>query len=277
MRDQVHLALAADTLTLCWVQAPPRRGWLARLRRRVSPATPPAQSRTVQAAFDSLNELAGALEQAWSSLRKQVPAGLDAADFLVQLGLTHARLGLLHQVQDGHPATAAAVIERYVRAWVQQMWRLDPASLIVRWQRLGHGPTLLISCIDFAVYSLLEAFTQRHRLRFVSCKPAVLSALELSPSATGSGAAPRILVWTEPSAVAARSPLVQLIHCAHAQPHALWRGWLPARDQATTSDEALQGAIRRFCAAYAPDTHVPLVLRHWDHSMPPQESSRANP
>lgn len=217
------------------------------------------------------------MEQAWSGLRELVGADMGTAAFSAQLGLSHARLGLLHLGQDGQSAMAAAVIDSYVRVWIQQMWRVDPASQIVRWERVAKTPKLLISSIDLRVYSLLEAFTQRHRLRFISCKPAVLSAPELAAASSESSDASRLVVWTEPSATAVRSPLVQLMHCKNGQTVALWRGWVPAQEQENSSDTALDGAVRRFCAAYAPDQKTALVARHWEHTRREHLWSQAAP
>lgn len=264
MRDQLFLALAGDTLTLHLAQAPQPRGWLARLRRRASPETASA-ARGKQSVSLAIEQLSGTLDQAWAALRKLVPQGIQGADLSVQLGLTHTRLGLLHQAGEGGIETRNAVIDGYVQAWMRQMWGVDPATQIIRWDRLENGQGILISCIDRLAYAELEAFAQRHGLRFVSCKPAVLDALESPSSAQGN--ASRLLVWTEPSAMARRSPLVQLLHCTGTQPLALWRGWVPSSENADTPDASLHGAVHRFIAANGMKKEAPLVFKHWDQTM----------
>lgn len=273
MREQLFLALSGDTLTLHWVQAQRPQGWLARLRRRALPPAASTQPRASHTVSLPIGQLDATLEQAWASLKKLVPQDLHGADLSVQLGLAHARLGLLHLVREGGIGAKPAAIDGYVQAWIRQMWGVDPSTQIIRWDRMENGHDLLISCIDRSVYSELEAYAQRHGLRFVSCKPAVLNALESSGPIASHHNTPRTLIWTEPSATAQRAPLVQLLHCTGAQLSALWRGWVPAPEHRDTSDTILHGAIRRFNAAHLVKMDAPLVFKHWDPTMLTHQSS----
>jgi hypothetical protein len=276
MRDQLLLALSGDTLTLHWVQVQRPQGWLARLRRHAASPVASTQPRASHTISLPIGQLSATLEQAWGSLKLLVPQDLHGADLSVQLGLAHARLGLLHQAQEGSIETKPAAIDSYVQAWIRQMWGVDPATQIIRWDRMENGHDLLISCIDHSVYTELEAYAQRHGLRFVSCKPAVLNALESPGPTAGHHNTPRTLIWTEPSSTAQRAALVQLLHCTGTQPSALWRGWVPAPEHTDTSDTILHGAIRRFNAAHLMKIDAPLVYRHWEHAAPKHQSTGAH-
>lgn len=276
MRDQLFLALTGDTLTLQWVQAQRSQGWLARLRRRAASPAASMQPRASHTISLPIGQLSATLEQAGISLKQLVPQDLHGADLSVQLGLAHTRLGLLHQAQENDIGTKPSAIDGYVQAWIRQMWGVDPATQIVRWDRMENGHDLLISCIDRSVYVELEAYTQRHGLRFVSCKPAVLNVLESSGPAADHHNTPRTLIWTEPSTTVRRAPLVQLLHCTGTQPSALWRGWVPAPEHTDAPDPILLGAIRRFNAAHVMKIDAPLIFRHWEQAAPKHQPTGAH-
>lgn len=271
MRSQLSLALTGETLTLRLSPAERPSGWLARLRYLARWRTNRHPRHPVHKAADQvlslpLGQLGETLEQAWAALHKWAPQDLDALDLSVQLGLAYTRLGLLHLPAESGTESRSTVIDGYVQAWIRQMWGVDPAAQILRWDRVEGGNDILISCIDRPVFVELEAFAQRHGLRFVSCKPAVLNALDLSNPSAENEATSRTLVWTEPSATAQRASQVQMLHCVGAQPRALWRGWIPAPEGADTPDDALQGAIRRFSAMSSVKVDAPLVFKKWDQS-----------
>lgn len=281
MRDQLSLALTGEILTLTLSQAERPRGWSARLRGLLNRT--PDQAHTDRArAADKLVvtrpvfQLSATLEEAWASLKKQGTQDSPAVDFYVQLGLTHARLGLLHLSEEGTGPAKPVALDAYVQAWVRQMWGMDPATQIIRWDRLEHGGGILISCIDRSVYIELETFARQHGLRFVSCKPAVLSALDLSAPTGENDAALSVIAWTEPSTAARRAPLVQLLHCQGSQPKALWRGWLPAPEAIDESDNDLHGALRRFMAAGKLPMNAPAVFMHWDQVLQPPRATGAS-
>lgn len=281
MRDQLSLALTGEVLTLTLSQAERPRVWSARLRSLLNRAPSQVHSDGARAANKlvitrPVGQLSVTLEEAWTTLKKQGTQASSALDFSVQLGLAHARLGLLSLPEEsGMPARPVA-LDAYVQAWVRQMWGMDPASQIIRWDRLEHESGILMSCIDRSVYDELETFTQRHGLRFVSCKPAVLSALELSAPTGESDAASSVIIWTEPSAAARRSPLVQLLHCHGSQPKALWRGWLPAPDAIDESDNDLHGALRRFMTAGKLPMDAPAIFMQWDQALQPPRPTGAS-
>lgn len=281
MRDQLSLALTGEILTLTLSQAERPRGWLARLRSLLDRA--PGQAHTSRArsadklvVTRSVGQLSATLEEAWASLNKQGTPYDSALDFSVQLGLAHARLGLLHLSEEGGVPAKPAALDAYVQAWVRQMWGMDPAAQIIRWDRLEHGGGILISCIDRSVYVELETFARGHGLRFVSCKPAVLSALDLSAPTGENDAASSVIAWTEPSTAARRAPLVQLLHCHGSQPKALWRGWLPAPEANDESDNDLHGALHRFMAAGKLPMDGPAVFMHWDQVLQPPRATGAS-
>lgn len=216
--------------------------------------------------------LDNALEQAWEGLRKIHAASLDGSNFEVHLGLTHTRLGLLF-LADAHLASITSRVgDAYTQAWVGQMWNIDPASQIIRWQMLENRQKLLISCVDRQLFEGLEAFSRRHSIRFASCKPALLTALNevdrQSDIAGDSATGATTLIWTEASITARRSSVVQLLRYEGAQLQALWRGWVTPPTSSDGPDDALQGAIRRFLACHQSLPGEVLRYRHWPSLFP---------
>lgn len=290
MRPQLLLALAGDQLALTLRQPAQPRGWGARLRTLLPARRLPVQATAARPATTTqltvelpAGRLAETLEPAWSALQKQHAQTLQGVNLSVQLGLAHARLGLLQLPQEGDAPSKAAVIDGFARAWIQQMWGMDPATQIIRWDWVGDSSDILLSCIDRAVFDELQAICRRHGLRFVSCKPAVLNALDSPHAPTGKrhiaateSAAETTLVWTEPSSSARRASLVQLLHCTGSQPKALWRGWLPAPSSSDEPDEALHGAIRRFTAASRLPANTPLEFMHWAQAAQPPRPAGAS-
>lgn len=281
MRSRLSLALTGEALSLSLSQAERPHGWLYRVRSLAGRIPIPAPANQASPASNHVvtlpvTLLGETLEDAWAILQKQALQDLRALELSVQLGLAHARLGLLHQSEESRVGTRPAAIEGYVQAWIRQMWGMDPATQIIRWDRVGSGNDILISCIDRSIFVELEAFAQRHDLRFVSCNPAVLSAMDLPLQSSVRNNAPCTLVWTESSATAQRAPLVQILHCAGSQPWALWRGWIPAPEHGDESDTALHGAIRRFGATSPLTMDAPLVFKHWDPAMQPSRSAGAS-
>lgn len=290
MRAQLLLALTGDQLALTLSQPAQPRGWGARLRTLLRTRRLPAQATaarpaaTTQLTVDlTTGPLTETLEPAWSALQKQLAQTPEELDLSVQLGLAHARLGLLQLAEESGTPTKAAAIEGYAKAWIQQMWGMDPATQIIRWDRVENSSAILISCIDHAVFDELQAFSRRRGLRFVSCKPAVLNALESPHPSTGKkhkaateSARETTIVWTEPSSSDRRASLVQLLHCTGSQPKALWRGWLPTPASSDEPDEALHGAIRRFRAASRLPENTPLEFMHWAEAAQPPRAAGAS-
>lgn len=277
MRFLLSLALYSDHLSLFMSEADSRGGWGAALRallRRGASQRQPTNASigaSTQLSVEFAPEkLSIALEQAWSTATTKHPQAVKNADLSVHLGLAHARLGLLPLVEEGGPHLTKEAIDSYVQAWVGQMWSLDPATQVIRWEVTDAGDHALISCINRDVYRELESFAHRHDLRFFSCTPAVLSAMRLAapPSRRGSSAAKQsgesvITVWSEPTSTGQRASLVQLIHHIGSKPQALWRGWLPAQESSSAPEDALQGALRRFMVACKLPASTGVEWVHW--------------
>jgi hypothetical protein len=161
-------------------------------------------------------------------------------------------------------ALPAATREAYAQAWVMQMLHLNPATQIIRSQSLADAHKMLISCVDRTVFDALQTFSQRHGLRFASCRPAVLSALT-GPRGAGNQSenalAALTVVWTEPGAETARGNCIQLLRFKDRQLTASWRGWAPLVTEGP--DAALEGALKRFQARHAADTGDVVKHLHW--------------
>ncbi|WP_143762912.1 hypothetical protein [Ramlibacter tataouinensis] len=204
-----------------------------------------------EAAFNARN-LPPALERLLTP--QEGGFGLADMELAVQVGLTHSRLGLMRTSM----AVAATDRDEYVRAWIRQMWSIDPASQITRWAKVGRDQDLLVSGVDRAVFECIDAFASRTGMRFVSCRPAALSMLEMHGSSATSN--DQLFVWTEPAHNAPRTELVMLTHGRGDHLRAVWRGWIPASER----DEALAGAVARFAAAHAITPDVAIHQVHWD-------------
>jgi hypothetical protein len=200
------------------------------------------------------------LDLAAARLRSRLASDLRGLPLEVQLGLEHAHFGLLALEDGGAGAPRAAMRDTYAQAWVRQMLHLDPAAQVVRWQVSPDGRKLLISCVDRQVFDALQAFSDAQGLRFVSCRPAVLSAVSAvrAPAAAGD-ARGLTVVWTEAGRHAARFGSVQLLRFEQGLLSATWRGWVPAAACAGLEpDEALAAAVRRFGARAA----TPGITQH---------------
>ena len=191
----------------------------------------------------SADALRPQLDQAMAQLQTSHDGPLGGLDLEVQLGLDHARIGLMMLGEVSATALSADAREAYAQAWVKQMLHLDPATQMIRWQILADAHMLLISCVDRRVFEVLSDFALQHRLRFASCRPAVLSAVSSEREAT----ADLTVVWTEAGTGPLRSGSVQLLRFEGGQLSSTWRGWAPC-PAADGADDALEGAVRRFHA-----------------------------
>ena len=198
------------------------------------------------------------LEQAMEQLQAVHSGPLSGLDLEVQLGLDHARIGLMMLGDVSATALSSDARETYARAWVKQMLHLDPETQLVRWQILADAHKLLISCVDRRVFEVLSDFALQHRLRFASCRPAVLSAVSPEREAP----AGLTVVWTEAGAGASRSGSVQLLRFEGNQLSSAWRGWAPCAS-ADGNDDALEGAVRRFHARNNASAAEIVRRLHW--------------
>lgn len=276
MKQTLVLTLTGEQVTLEVVKpaaAPGLRGFrgaFLRLRKLASPSTTLERVACVEhLAQITSDSLPSALEQVWTLLRNTYSASVDGSGFEVHVGLAHARLGLLVLADTGAKPLTASALDAYAKAWVRQMWDIDPTTQIIKWQALEDKNKLLISCVDRQVFDGLAAFSHRHSLQFVSCKPALLTALKTyndekktaRSNAAITGAT--TLVWTEASSLATRSSVVQLLRYEGAHLQALWRGWLTPPIAPDGPDDVLDGAIRRFLASNNAQPGDTLRRHHW--------------
>lgn len=272
MKHKLVLSLTADRLGLGLVQCAPARGLpdLLRqlLRRRSAPAAAAPQqvlARTDVTAPVTPATLVPALLQAMMRLKAMHPASLAGIDLEVQLGMRHARLGLLVLADSLAASPSASTCEAYAQAWARQMWRLDPQQQIMRWEVLDDMKKILISSTDRQLLGVLDEFSRQQGLRFVSCKPAVLCALRSpaqpghEPPATGR----MTLVWTEAGRNAQRASNVQMLRFEGAQLTSIWRGWVTPQSDTDQGDDALEGALRRFQAHQQAQAGDELRRLHW--------------
>jgi hypothetical protein len=264
MKAKLALSLTGNQVLLEFMPAP--KGALLKLMRAAwpwakaetipKPRTP--VTFTLSADFTG-PEFQSNLDEAVARLEigeGPLPSGLELE---VQLGLTHAHIGLM--VLDDVAATAltAATRETFAQAWVARMLHLDPARQIVRWQILADPRKLLISCVDRNLFEALGEFAQRRRYRFSSCRPALLSTI--AAQRQNESASALTIVWTEPGTSAARSSSVQLLRFENRQLTATWRGWAPLVVEGV--DSALEGALRRFGARHSAQADETVKRLHW--------------
>src|SRR5438105_775243 len=219
MKPKLTLSLATGQMVLEVVHAP--AGRMRRLLDAVLPArkahvpagTQPALTRVALSGAMGAANLRPRLEQAMVQLKTRHHRAVTGLDLEVQLGLEHARIGLMVLEDVAATALTAGARETYAQAWAAQMLHLDAATQIVRWQILADPHKLLISCVDRGVFETLSAFAGQHGLRFASCRPAVLYAIAAQRDATAESepTAGLTVLWTESGADAARSNSVQLL------------------------------------------------------------------
>jgi hypothetical protein len=188
------------------------------------------------------------LGQALSDLQAQHADALAGTPLDVQLGLDHARIGLVDLSGVALSSLTAKNCDTYAHAWVEQMLHLHPSTAVIRWELLEQSQKLLVSCVGRIVIDALTEFSSNSGLRFSSCRPAVLSLLDCYQALgvrTDSVPA-RDLAWTEATADGGRSSKVQLLRLQGRHLSALWRGWVPAVPSRDGNDLALDEAIGRF-------------------------------
>jgi hypothetical protein len=260
MKPKLALSLASNRLVLELVRPTPgplRRQLAALLPGRGAPTKAELRLSLAKVAFAGelgIAQLNSRLELAIAELHVKHADPLAGLHLEVQLGLEHAHIGLTELQDVVATSLPASTREAYAQAWVTQMLHLDPATQIIRSQSLADAHKMLISCVDRAVFDVLQAFSQRHGLRFASCRPAVLSLLT-GPRGAGNQSenalAALTVVWTEPGTETARGNCIQL----------LWRGWAPLVTEGP--DAALEGALQRFQARHAAETGDVVKHLHW--------------
>jgi hypothetical protein len=216
------------------------------------------------------------LDHAYAGLVLGLEHPLKSTELVVQVGLTHARLGMMRIAQSDRTALRKSDVDEYVHAWVQQVWAVSLKSQVVRWDRSANEDTVLVSCIDRSVFQVLDDFSKRHSLKFSSCIPAVLHLLQETEVATtsdalavqDSGKHASTIAWTEHHSTQARSSLVQLVHVEDKHPVAMWRGWIPPETKDNAFDAPLQGAIHRFLSAISRPIDGPVIHSRWLSHLP---------
>lgn len=165
----------------------------------------------------------------------------------VQLGLDHARIGLVDLSGVSPAALTAGNCDAYAQAWVAQMLHLDASTPIVRWALHELPQKLLVSCVGRQIVDALANSCAQSGLKFSSCRPAMLSALKRQTrDPRAEPAADLTLVWTEVDAQGGRSGGVQFLRWHNKHLSALWRGWVPRSPSEGGNDLALEEAITRF-------------------------------
>lgn len=182
---------------------------------------------------------------------------LAGACLHVELGMDHARVGLMHLREGEGARLAPKALEAYIHGWMQQALHLEPADHVVRWQVLRDPHYVLASFVDGAVYTALLEFAGEHRLRFASCLPALLVPIRQARRGVTD-----TLVWTEGTAEH-RDPCVQMLRFERGQLRASWRGWLPPGNASEAADHELESALQRFHAYSGSPADTPTARTHW--------------
>lgn len=276
MKHKLTLALARTQLLMEVVRSAPSGGLHGLLRSLPFSGRVPSEGAAPQVvARAALSgsiplDLRSRLKQAMADLISSYDGRLNGLQFEVRLGLDHARIGLMVLEDVAATALSGGTREAYAQAWVKQMLHLDPDTQVIRWQVMADARKLLISCVDRPVFETLRDLALEHRLRFVSCRPAVLSAIGAQQEVKAASKASRGLtvVWTEAGVDAVRSQSVQLLRFEGARLSSAWRGWVPSSPDSNGGDEALEGATHRFLAhnLAQPDDAVSHV--HWPSIAP---------
>jgi hypothetical protein len=269
MKPQLALSLVSGRMLLDVVPPAPSRGIRSVLGALIPGRTAHLQSsspqptRPLSATYAGMEDMSLALEDLVAQLSAKPGQSMVGADLEAQLGLDHSYIGMMSLADVPATTLTSATLSSYARAWIAQMLHLDPATQIVRQRILNDPRKVLISCVDRAVFEVLQNFSLQHKLRFRSCRPAVLSIVTAEQEA-GQGATDqsgRTVVWTELDANGHRTNRVQLVRLVGKELAAAWRGWVPA-PEGDAADAQLEAAVRRFEACYSDDSgHVRAHLR----------------
>jgi len=206
--------------------------------------------------------LADALAMAASDLLRQ-GARLERACLEAQLGMGHARVGLMRLATSDKGPVPAALLQTYVAGWVQQMLHLSPDTQLIRWQVLRDPRCVLVSCVERSAIAALLRFADDHKLKFTTCLPAAMLAVR-----EGRQLGSRTLLWTE-GIGNQRDACLQMFRFEHGQPSASWRGWVALSPGALPLDAEADAALRRFHAGHAAPAEHETLHRHWPLSSAP--------
>lgn len=205
------------------------------------------------------------LGRAFSELQLQYGEALRGVPLDVQLGLDHARIGLVDLSGVSRDAQTTGNCDTYAHAWVAQMLHLDASAALIRWQLLDQSRKLLVSCVARQIVATLTDFCVQYGLRFSSCRPAVLAALDRlhARDARPDPLLVRDVAWTEAAADGGRSGKVQLLRLQGRQLSALWRGWVPPSEARGSKDISLDEAIGRFQRVNSPGSLAAVECVVW--------------
>ena len=252
----MHLDLMITPDSVKLVAQPPRRGWRsifggAETGTGMAPLPPvlvPLEQRGV----------GQAIEEALDLLGESAGSAVDGCDVSASLGMSTSRVGILSVSKTAR----ANLSEQQIHGWIRQIWAIDPAEQVVRWQADDRQGNVLVSCIDRLAYDGLVQTCNKRKLRLRSCKPALLGMLqEKIAGATGES----ILVCTEPLRSGRRAGAVQLVHVRASSAVAAWRGWLPTQGS-EMHDAGVLGAVQRFAHGLRIAEEVPVHCLHWSQA-----------
>jgi hypothetical protein len=256
MKPRLALSLGSAHLTAELIRPAKGRGVRSLFGTILGQGRPSAsQGEQIAARIDltcaiTADLLPAAIEQALGEMKAEGHAAIRGIELVVQLGLAHAWIGLMVLKEMSATALTSSAHEAFTQAWVSQMLHLDPETQIIRSQILSDARTLLISCVDRNIFQSLQESALEHKLRFTSCRPAVMSAIasrkiEVVKKGRAAGTDATV-VWMEAGLGDSRVSTVQLLHFRGNQLHSTWRGWVPPAAPIQAHDVALEGAVRRF-------------------------------
>lgn len=245
MKPRLSLSVGSTWLAASLTRT---RGWLR------------SSSEVLQLPHQDFDASIGGLSGALAGIAAELQAAdvaLRGAGLQVELGMAHARIGLMHLREGEGARLGPKALESYVSGWMQQAMHLQPAEHIVRWQVLRDPHFVLASFVDKQAYAALLAFAEEHRLKFLSCIPAILG-----PVRQARAGATETLVWTE-GAGTLRDPCVQMLRFERGQLQASWRGWLPPASTAAGAQAELESALQRFQAYAGGPAGAEVARTHW--------------
>lgn len=235
--------IAGSSLLLQLHVATHRRqsAWLSSLIKTRTTQTEPTANPIAQAQSalgTGSGGLRQALDAAFALLRAASERPLVGARLEAQLGLAHARFGVLELADVDARTLPRDTQKAYVHAWVRNMLHLDPDAQLVRWQVQRGGSSVLVSCISEEAYGTLSIFCSEHGLAFTSCTPAALAVTRAEYQRKAVS-----VIWTE-CLGSQREPTVQMLHLDDGAVRATWRGWMPSSPFGSAEEELHAAALR---------------------------------
>lgn len=257
MKSVIHLDVSAAHLVVTLRPAAP--GWGRRLVRSLQPKRKPleptqAATLTETASWapgatrdDTLSALLEAAALALQALRARHTASLDGCRLVVRTGVGTSCVGIAPMDFSSPSARSEQQLRAVARALSQEALGMDAAGHEVRWRIQADQAHLCVVTFESALVAGLQSLAQAQRMKFASCRPALVERLDSELEQSRRRRDARTLVWTELEASGRRHAAVSFVRLVNGSAVNAWRTATPT--PSADSDPWLQPALDRFLIA----------------------------